>query len=277
MARGSSLAPGGAEGRAIVTRQADGPEANAGLIWERYYPIWASARDILKGEEARAVMQAFAKRFRGDADKALTRKLSARAARQERALRNLADSRGLTLVVPEFKLAWRFATGLGSEHPTENGFAFDVPTGVPTIRGSAVKGLCRAAARMMERDRDGMKKLFGPEEISSVERGSRGGLLFFDAVPVSSLRLGVDIVNCHHSAYYGADPKKPVPPRETESPVPVHFLTVEKGAVFRFPIIARSESDAEEAAALLADGLDWLGIGAKTAVGYGIFKRQPGS
>ena len=40
-----------------------------------------------------------------------------------------------------------FTTGLGNEHPLENGFAFLSPYGVPYLPGSGVKGVLRQAAR----------------------------------------------------------------------------------------------------------------------------------
>ncbi len=39
-----------------------------------------------------------------------------------------------------------FATGLGNEHPVENGFAFLTPYGLPYLAGSGVKGVLRRAA-----------------------------------------------------------------------------------------------------------------------------------
>ncbi|WP_295455479.1 type III-B CRISPR module RAMP protein Cmr6 [uncultured Thiodictyon sp.] len=39
-----------------------------------------------------------------------------------------------------------FATGLGNEHPVENGFAFLTPCGLPYLAGSGVKGVLRRAA-----------------------------------------------------------------------------------------------------------------------------------
>lgn len=40
-----------------------------------------------------------------------------------------------------------FATGLGNEHPIENGFAFLTPYGLPYLAGSGVKGILRRAAQ----------------------------------------------------------------------------------------------------------------------------------
>jgi len=42
-----------------------------------------------------------------------------------------------------------FATGLGNEHPIENGFAFLAPYGLPYLAGSGVKGILRRAAEAL--------------------------------------------------------------------------------------------------------------------------------
>ena len=64
-----------------------------------------------------------------------------------------------------------FATGLGNEHPIENGFAFLTPYGLPYLAGSGVKGILRRA--MQELCADGIdgfsgeaiNALFGPETV----------------------------------------------------------------------------------------------------------------
>jgi len=51
-----------------------------------------------------------------------------------------------------------FVTGMGMEHPLENGFAFLDPYGVPYLPGSSVKGVVRRAAEelaLFERERHG--------------------------------------------------------------------------------------------------------------------------
>ncbi len=45
-----------------------------------------------------------------------------------------------------------FATGLGNEHPLENGFAFLTPYGLPYLAGSGVKGILRRAAEELALD-----------------------------------------------------------------------------------------------------------------------------
>ncbi|WP_187292328.1 type III-B CRISPR module RAMP protein Cmr6 [Candidatus Symbiobacter mobilis] len=47
-----------------------------------------------------------------------------------------------------------FATGLGNEHPIENGFAFLTPYGLPYLAGSGFKGILRRAAEELALDND---------------------------------------------------------------------------------------------------------------------------
>mgnify|MGYP006087148779 CR=1 FL=1 len=86
-----------------------------------------------------------------------------------------------------------FATGLGNEHPTENGFAFLNPYGLPYLPGSGVKGVLRQAARELASGEWGdsgwtgehITALFGPEAgaEASVEALTRGALTFWDVIP----------------------------------------------------------------------------------------------
>jgi CRISPR-associated protein Cmr6 len=47
-----------------------------------------------------------------------------------------------------------FATGLGNEHPIENGFAFLTPYGLPYLAGSGAKGILRRAAEELALEND---------------------------------------------------------------------------------------------------------------------------
>lgn len=275
------LTPGGPDGRRIVETGIKAAAANAGLVWERYFPLWSGddRRPQRKaGDEkgsGNATKQAL-DRFvdgRKQAEKQLRSMLKDHEARRRRALKHLARRSEKVLTVVEARTLARFATGLGADHPTENGFSFDPSSGLPFIPGSAVKGLCRRAARLAGRDEATCGRWFGPETITGSSHGAQGEVTFFDAFPVQWPRLAVDIVNCHHPAYYRTLTEKDVdrrnPPTETENPVPVYFLTVDKGAVFSVPLLAPA-AYAEEVTEALVSGLRWLGIGAKTAVGYGL-------
>ena len=76
----------------------------------------------------------------GDLDREL---MAAHAERQQTAFRGVSGNGGVRLLA---KSIAPFATGLGNEHPLENGFAFLNPYGLPYLQGSGVKGVVRRAA-----------------------------------------------------------------------------------------------------------------------------------
>ncbi len=136
-----------------------------------------------------------------------------------------------------------------------------------------------------------------------------GKAIFFDAIPKSVPTLDLDIMNPHYPDYYNdRDGKQGVFPTNWQSPIPVQFLTVASGTVFRFAIGWRSspqdnDPDSEKkqtefswwkgeqieriknqapsdhprmqklARRWLEGGLLNLGAGGKTSAGYGYFKE----
>jgi CRISPR-associated protein Cmr6 len=80
----------------------------------------------------------------------------------------------------------------------------------------------------------------------------------------------------HFSEYYSE--KKP--PSDDQSPIPVTFLTIAPGTKFAFAVGLRrgaspeDEQTARQAADWLTAGLQELGIGSKTAAGYGAFGER---
>lgn len=241
--------------------------AHAGLLSERFLPMWQWEREDAPPKAASPlldVLQSFARTFnergrRGDEARALLQEQHERMQRLPLAIKQA-----------DYQVAWRLATGLGAAHPSENGFSFDPLIGVPWLPGSSVKGLVRGGSDMAGATLDQIETLLGPETDSPIS--ATGDLVFLDAYPVAWPSLEVDIVNCHHPAYYAhPDPRGP---SETESPVPAYFLVVGKGARFRFRLASRSrnESHVETGMNWLKEGLTTLGIGAKTAVGYGVME-----
>lgn len=112
---------------------------------------------------------------------------------------------------------------------------------------------------------------------------AQGEIIFFDAYPESlvvdteGVKKGIlelDVMNPHYSEYYTKDE----PPADWLSPIPVFFLVVRKGTVFKITLAWRppkkgSSSDGQE---LLKEVRRWTemalqecGIGAKTRAGYG--------
>ena len=185
-----------------------------------------------------------------------------------------------------------FATGLGMEHPLENGFAFLAPYGLPYLPGSSIKGVLRQAARETtgggpawnEADIDA---LFGSAAVDADEEDTsgrkRGALSFWDVYPMlpGEANLSWDVMTPHQRSYYQDDTGK-TPPHDNDAPVPINFLTVPPGTSFRFHVqcnlallshtgASLLEGDRWKAVleALFAQAFDWLGFGAKTSLGYG--------
>ncbi len=176
-------------------------------------------------------------------------------------------------------------TGIGETSPTEVGMLFDRNTGLPYITASSLKGAARYAYCVnfainhpdIVRDDDtieennvpGLIQLFGTTDTNN---SSRGGFAFMDTYSIKTPELIVDIMNPHHGKYYQND--SPEGPVETESPIPIKFLSVKKGFEYKFRgffLTKEAEEFRQELIQACHTALTMLGIGAKTAVGYGRF------
>lgn len=183
-----------------------------------------------------------------------------------------------------------FATGLGWEHPNENGFAFLQPYGLPYLAGSGVKGVVRQAARQLAGEDGAGRRGWNPEAVETLfgppserDDGKRGALRFFDVVPeLGGNIMTVDIVNPHYGDYY----QRKSTPHDAGSPIPIFFLVVPAGSKFTFIVDCPHERKLPEnvstcwrelVRAAFDYAFDWLGFGAKTAVGYGAMTLASGS
>ncbi len=115
----------------------------------------------------------------------------------------------------------------------------------------------------------------GGKRLATNNLHLKGALAFWDAIlePPEG-KLEIDILNPHHMNYY----QEGAAPHDAESPKPNYFLTVPPDSRLRFHV-ALCESTAMPSR--LTDGwhtllgiafthaFEWLGFGAKTAVGYG--------
>jgi CRISPR-associated protein Cmr6 len=219
--------------------------------------------------------------FAGDSDKrdwmsTLPKKVGDSALMKEavKRLEDLVDAQGGC----RFRrmTAWRFVTGLGRNHPVENGFTWRHDIGTPYIAGSSLKGLARAYAR----DWDGLPR----EEIHRIfdqklDAGlGVGSVVFLDALPVGPVALDADVMTPHYSPWYQGETN--AVPADWHSPTPIPFLTVAPGQTFVFAVLPRNRSnqqdqeDCKKGADLLKEALEMLGAGAKTAVGYGQFVER---
>lgn len=238
--------------------------SNAGLVFSRYPRVWTTERGPAKSELRHEFLRNFVAGF------------AAQAAVQEPLL-NQHLARFDHLDGRDFICTGPLVTGVGAEHPLENGFTFHPVLGVPWVPGSAVKGLARAAGQMLNGE---VEALLGSPPPSRDKRDETrpGKAVFYGAMPVGWPKLRHDLVNPHHPEYYadqalGLDVRRKVA-NLVEEPKPVGFLAVAPQTRFRFWIGARSglELTDDERQTLwqwLEVGLSCLGIGAKTAAGYG--------
>jgi CRISPR type III-B/RAMP module RAMP protein Cmr6 len=185
----------------------------------------------------------------------------------------------------------RLLLHLGRANVLENvGLCCDRTTGLPLVPGTALKGVISAWACWAEHynpadksfrnftDQSKQRRNFTATEAALAQRilgddsasGSEhaGEVIFLGGFPTTPPRLGLDIVNPHHDAN-GRD----------VDPKPNTFLCVEPGTLWQFAFFVRP--GVLDAAALHAQTKTWIeealtqmGIGAKTAAGYGRF-RQP--
>lgn len=206
-----------------------------------------------------------------------------------------------------------FTTGLGNEHPLENGFAFLNPYGLPYLAGSGVKGVLRQAARELASGQWGnehgwsadkqfeirvngkslaismLDALFGLESQDGDTLHMRGALSFWDVIPQmpnGTTSLHVEVMTPHQSHYYQQkkDSKSgsSTTPHDSGQPTPISFLTMPPDSCMTFhvqcdlphlqrlaPTLAEGDAWGKLLQAAFEHAFEWLGFGAKTAVGYG--------
>ncbi len=171
-----------------------------------------------------------------------------------------------------YKTDGRFVTGLGRDHPVENDFAWHHTLGTAYLPGTSVKGLVRAWATP-DSDLSDLDRIFGPRGSGDI---GVGDVVFLDALPSSPLKLEADVMTPHYAPYY-EDKTGGTPPADWHDPRPIPFLVVAPEQSFLFALLPRNSNDQQHrqdcqtVAGWLAEALDWLGAGAKTAVGYGRF------
>ena len=253
-----------------------GNHRHSGLWFERFYDyqIFDNQGKLLGSDERKKAKisekNAFLQSFNGDRGLRQCGNDKALSAYAKRMAKLCQANRGKVCV---YKNDWLVAIGLGNSHPLENGLLWHPTLGVPYFQGSTVKGMARALMTAWGADESVISKWFG----SSSADGQTGDFVFLDAVPVSSVMLKETLATPHYGDWYlkGADnpTDKSVQPADWHSPVPVGFLAVEK-AVMQFGVMPRqgasvSDDEIEQINNVIALALEHVGIGAKTATGYG--------
>lgn len=195
---------------------------------------------------------------------------------------------------------WRWVVGLGTGTVLETGITLHHTYGVPYIPGSSLKGLTQAlvmlrqepkelTSRLLslgrglgaESDADAHKSaaraLFG--ETDPGETARAGEVVFLGAIPHPDAppRLKVDVMTPHFPGWYGGRREAPL---EVEDPTPIPFLVVGGGDYeIGIAVRRRSRPGGDELVRLAMDlclaALDELGVGGKTAKGYGYFHPAP--
>jgi len=239
--------------REIANRDFQIPDqANIGLVFEKYF---GTSKDKKHTE-----LEKFEKK------KFNIELINELAERQ----RNLVEHQGGRLLFLKNENA-RFVTGMGRMHFVENGFAFHPLSGTPYLPGSSLKGAVRAWTRIVEEE--------NAQNISTEIFGSSidgvGNYVFLDLLPIIPPKLVVEIMTPHYSDYYQGEDA----PGDWQDPNPIPFLAVEKGCEWQLAVLPRNataayEENMEQVFQLVKDSLSILGVGAKTAVGYGRFEED---
>lgn len=169
---------------------------------------------------------------------------------------------------------WRVAVGLGNRaNAHEIGFSLHGTYGWPVFPGSTLKGLAAAYARDTGESEDDLAAVFGgprPGQRATRENSARGPVTFLDALPdAGPAPVAVDVLTPHVKPYYDAVERGAAPPAPAEyhNPVPVHFLTVT--GTYEVDLVGHDPDYLDQAVEWLVGAGTELGVGAKTAAGYG--------
>lgn len=193
--------------------------------------------------------------------------------------KNLKSLKNITFQELELKISNNSTLIIGSEESIyETSIKLHHIYGIPYIPSSAIKGVVRSYIIIEIFDSDEEKAL-EDKEFKKVfgSNDNQGGVIFFDAFPIREPKIKMDILNPHYSQYYNN--KKA--PTDTENPIPVNFLTVEKTS-FKF-ILGYKDSSIKDKKIFekTITIMQWLeeilkekGIGAKTSVGYGYLQEE---
>jgi CRISPR-associated protein Cmr6 len=178
----------------------------------------------------------------------------------------------------------RLIVGLGGGSALEVSIKLHFIYGFPYIPSSAIKGVLRAYKILEKVNFDFEKYSKYEKEIESGDRKDKemgafvrvfgnqqykGDLIILDAIPEKFPILEEDIMNPHYPKYYNDKE----PPTDDQNPVPIKFLTVAKGEKFNFYFKNSQvyketfETDLKQD---LIKAFNYLGIGAKTGIGYGV-------
>ena len=193
-------------------------------------------------------------------------------------LDNISSNRRFSF---KMETAGRLIVGQANGVLENCGLTIDRNSGLPFIPGSALKGVARDAAREIPELQDYIEQLFGTEDEK--QKNKRCGVItFLDAYPVKSQALiSMDVATPHYKEYYTKSGKNPNA-LDDENPIPLAFPVVNKNVPFNFNLLLMNKLIDDNQASFLLGlagkclkfALAELGVGAKTAAGYGWFKEE---
>lgn len=191
--------------------------------------------------------------------------------RRDLSVRQFQERNGYSVIDFTAKSKSRFLIYAGCPAPTDVGFHFSRNYGLPVIPGSSIKGAFHHYLADEEYDRTKRSRWFGVGTGDDDMGGERGSIVFLDGLPVGNVQYELDIINSHFPDYYGDVSGAP---NDWYNPIPVRFLAVSKGATIRFTLLLKDETrkEKEEIKKQFRLMLEYWGIGAKTAYGYGRFR-----
>ncbi len=219
-------------------------------------------------------------------------------------LDKLEPPAGLTKVVGTYRTRTRLLVGSGLSAWEISLVRTLYPFTVPWVPGSSLKGIMEwvALGQLVERgftprqlvvddslakivDKDGKLEIWRYKELALKEmkeplrkvaelfgtKKFRGRLIALGGFPIPQNKslLTLDVLTPHYNRYYESGGS--VPPHEFMDPVPVRFLAVKEGVIFKFVLLV-PEREADRVSQYLDTALTREGVGGKTSAGYGVFE-----
>lgn len=281
-------------------------DSNSGLWFDRFYTYERYDRQgsVLSGDALKNAKKdekdKFWREFKG---KAGQRKCGDNTKLKEYAMRQYALCQAQGGISHVYSNDWQMAIGLGNSHPLENGLLWHPTLGVPYFQGSTVKGLAKALMEKWGADPKLIKRWFGSVSLlttpnfddkseafnqkfnisltenlkKTLDEQTTGAFIFTDAIPIEQVMIKQTMVTPHYGKWYEKGDNTPTAsdtlPGDWHSPVPVEFMVVEN-AVMQFSVLPRlgakvADGELEQISNVITLALEHLGIGGKTATGFG--------
>lgn len=180
-----------------------------------------------------------------------------------------------------YKPTDKLLIGIGGLSPYSNHFTTMLHAlyGIPYIPASAIKGVVRhywIHEEFCGSEEEAVEdklfvSCFGKATNKQKDEGMKGKLIFFDAFPIKCYNLVDDVQTPHYQQYYRN--KGNEEPTDDESPTPIKMKAI-KNTTFKIMIGVSasdfSQKDLDDVRKIVKTALREYGIGAKTALGYGL-------